>query len=101
MPPEVRPGRGYTGAVAGPDPAVLRFIARHSKPPREAVDEDVARWRDASPEERFRSALQLCADAAAFLAMNPNRERVLALKDEPDPSYFEIMSRLRERGRAR
>jgi len=82
------------------DPSVERFIARHSKPPREAVDDDVAAWRAVSPEEKLRVALELCRSMVTFLEMNPNRERVLEHRDPPHPSYHEIMRGLRERARA-
>ena len=79
------------------DPRVARYLAIHSKPPREAVDEDAAPWRDVSPEEKLRTAIELSATAAMFLAMNPNRDWVLAHEEPPHPSYFEIMRRLRAR----
>ncbi len=93
--------RCYTRSVTPRDPAVARFIARHSKPPREAVDEDAAPWRGVSPEEKLRATLELCAQAALFLEMNPNREWVLAEKAPPHPSFSGIMKRLRERQRVR
>lgn len=79
------------------DPAVARFLARHSKPPRDAVAEDAAPWRDKSPAEKWRAVLALSRSAAWVLRLNPQRERVLAREDSPHPSYFEIMKRLRSR----
>ena len=79
------------------DPAIARYLANHCKPPREAVDEDAAPWRGVSREEKLKTTIGLCATAAMFLQMNPNREWVLAHEDPPHPSYFEIMRRLRAR----
>lgn len=79
------------------DPSVARFLARHAKPAREAVEADAARYRDLTPDERGRELEAACRTAARLLEGRPDREQVRARRDPPHPSYFAIIRRLRER----
>jgi len=76
-------------------PDVARFLASHSRSPRDAVLEDVAPYRGMSLEEKGRAVEAVCRSAAAILTARPDRDAVIALRDPPHPSYAVIMARLR------
>jgi hypothetical protein len=79
------------------DPAVERFLARHSKPPREAVEDDVARYRGRSLEQIGEAVSACCRMAVAILDASPSREAILARHEPPHPSYRALIARLRAR----
>jgi hypothetical protein len=79
------------------DPAVARFLAIHSKPPREAVEEDVARWRGKSLVEIGEAVSACSRTAIRIVEASPVRDRILANEEPPHPSYPGIIARLRSR----
>ncbi|MGE0713758.1 MAG: hypothetical protein AB7N76_21715 [Planctomycetota bacterium] len=81
------------------DPQVARFIARHHRSVREAVEDDVAPHRGQSPAESWADLVAVCRAAAAALAANPERDRIVAAVDPPHPSLRGILARLRARAR--
>lgn len=59
------------------------------------VQEEVAWARGLSPEERLAVTAALCQDAMILLAINPKRDRVLALRDAIPESTRLALARLR------
>ncbi len=61
---------------------------------RHTLREEVSWARGLSPEERLAVTSMLCRDAMILLAMNPKRERVLALRDPVPESTRRALARL-------
>ena len=64
---------------------------------RHTLQEEVAWARSLSPEQRLAVTAMLCRDAVTLLQMNPNRDRVLALRDPVPESTRRALARLRQR----
>lgn len=64
---------------------------------REKVLAEVARYRNLSPDERWRAMRSACRAAAKVLATRPDAARVLAFVDPLPQRSKEILSRLREK----
>jgi acetyl-CoA carboxylase alpha subunit len=76
-------------------PEIKKFIARHHQSERELIKEEIAPYRDMSPEESFEVIAQLSRATALMLAKHPDREAILSYRDPPHPSYKSIIERLR------
>jgi hypothetical protein len=61
-----------------------------------SVEDEVAWARSLTPEERLRVVASLCRDAMILLNMNPNRDKILAMKDPLPPSTVAALARLRK-----
>lgn len=77
------------------DPAIDRFLARHACSEREAVLADAAPYVGMTPEERALHVVAACRAAADALRASPFRDAILARREPPHPTYFEIIRRLR------
>ena len=64
---------------------------------RHTLQEEVAWARGLTPEERLAATATLCRDAMILLAMNPKRDRVIALRDPLPESTRRALARLRRR----
>jgi hypothetical protein len=62
-------------------------------------EEKHARYRDMTPEERLEVVAAVCRAAAALLAINPNREQVLAYQAPLPESTVAALARLVTAGR--
>jgi hypothetical protein len=58
------------------------------------VEDEVAWARGLTPEERLRVVAAVCRDAVTLLNMNPEAERVLALRDPVPASTAAALRRL-------
>lgn len=57
---------------------------------------DEAAWaRSLTPEQRLRVVAALCRDALTLLNMNPQRDRILAMRDPLPASTVAALKRLR------
>lgn len=74
---------------------VARFLASHTRSPRDAVLDDVVPYRGLSLDEKGRDVEAACRTTAAILAARPDRDAVMSLRDPPHPSYLVIVRRLR------
>ncbi len=63
---------------------------------RHPVDDEVARMRGLTPQERLRIVASVCRSALRVLALNPKWETVLATRDEVPESTRRALARLRE-----
>ncbi|MBL4847636.1 MAG: hypothetical protein JKY65_19130 [Planctomycetes bacterium] len=79
---------------------VAQFIARNHSDPKREVEDDVARYRGSSQEERLRDLALVCRSATKMLATNPRWAEILRAKEPPHSSYEAIMIRLRKRSPA-
>ena len=67
----------------------------------EHIEAEVARWRDASPEERLAETWRLCAMVPGFRAMWPEELRQRAARAEPlPPDTVALLERMKAQGRA-
>lgn len=66
-------------------PEIKKFIARHHQSERELIKEEIAPYRDMSPEESFEVIAQLSRATALMLAKHPDREAILSYRDPPPP----------------
>ena len=61
------------------------------------IEEEVAWAKGLTPEERLAVVALVCRDAITLLNMNPNRERVLEMRDPLPTSTVAALARLRGR----
>lgn len=73
-----------------PEPSVVRFVARHARPHREAVAADAAPYVGMSPDERARHVDAACRLAAEAVLASPWRDRALGRREPPDLAWTEL-----------
>jgi len=76
-------------------PEIARYLERVARSEEETIEIKVAPYRDATLEEMGLASTAVCRAVAAVLAARPDRDRVLAFRDPPHPSYATIVRRLR------
>jgi hypothetical protein len=76
---------------------VARFIAKHHVSVKEDVESEVAPYRGKSLEDTWQDIRSVCRAAAWILAKQPDRDKVVAGREPPHPSYRAIIARLRTR----
>ncbi len=79
---------------ARPEPALVRFLARHATSPRAAVERDVAELRALDSAASWRVVDAVCRSAADVLSMRPDRAALVSEREPPHPSFAEVVRRL-------
>lgn len=77
------------------DPAVQRFMDKHSVSDKEAAEQEAELGRGMTPEERILASdglIRSCARAGAF----DQPPSVLDYREPPHPSYYELLARYKE-----